>query len=416
MGVRLRADGVAGPGGYDRHMSVTMRRPLLKRVPVRAWMALTWCAAIACTLGSPLRRLQQLFGEPHAGGFGSLGWLLLAKAAVLVLSACLLRRRPLPALALLLGGSLAAAIVWDAGQPGILPVLPACIEVCYIAASRPQRISVAAAVMTICVLAGPLVWGDPGGFRAGMWPALAILLTTVIAWLIGSAARQHRDYAEALRAQAEAQAVNAERLRIARELHDMVAHCIGIVAIQAGTASRVIDTQPAEARKALSAIEDTSRETLAGLRRMLAALREAGPETGSDAGPPERSPGLADLDRLAATTADAGLSIDVQWQGQRRPLPADIDRSAFRIIQESVTNVARHASTNQCRVVVDCQDDEVCIEVVDDGLGGAVLGTGYGIAGMRERVALLHGHFSADPRPEGGFRVAARLPLPASGR
>ena len=108
----------------------------------------------------------------------------------------------------------------------------------------------------------------------------------------------------------------------------------------------------------------------------------------------------------------AGVRVEVRWRGQRRPLPADIDQSAFRIIQEAVTNVVRHAGTGHCQVIIDQQDDQVAIEVTDDGRGGAAEGAGYGITGMRERAGLLHGQLSAGPRPEGGFRVAARLPLP----
>ncbi len=115
-------------------------------------------------------------------------------------------------------------------------------------------------------------------------------------------------------------------------------------------------------------------------------------------------------------TLEAGVRVDVDWRGSREPLPADIDLSAFRIIQEAVTNVVRHAGTGQCRVLIGQQDGQLSIEVTDSGRGGAVAGTGYGIAGMRERAALLGGDFSAGPRPGGGFRVAARLPVPAPAR
>jgi signal transduction histidine kinase len=232
-----------------------------------------------------------------------------------------------------------------------------------------------------------------------------IISATVIAWMAGNSIRQRREYAEALRAQAATQAVQAERLRIARELHDMVAHSIGVIAIQAGAASMVLETQPAGARKALSAIELASRETLAGLRRMLGALRQA-----------EDLPaqGLENIGWLAATTTDAGVRVEVLWRGRRRPLPPEIDLSAFRIIQESVTNVVRHANARRCQVSVDYREEELAIEVVDDGKGFAggdtTWGTGHGISGMRERVGLLNGQFSAGPRAEGGFRVEARLP------
>ena len=219
-----------------------------------------------------------------------------------------------------------------------------------------------------------------------------------------------------MRAQAAAQTAMAERLRIARELHDMVAHSIGIIAIQAGSGRRVFDARPDEARDALAAIEATSRETLSGLRRMVTGLRRAEPEPGAGQAPLGPAPGLADIDRLAATALDAGVQVEVDWHGSREPLPADIDLSAFRIIQEAVTNVVRHARTGQCQVSIDQQDGQLSIEVTDSGRGGSTAGTGYGITGMRERAALLGGDFSAGPRPGGGFRVAARLPVPAPAR
>jgi signal transduction histidine kinase len=208
--------------------------------------------------------------------------------------------------------------------------------------------------------------------------------------------------------------VQAERLRIARELHDMVAHSIGVIAIQAGAAALVVQTQPEGAREAMDAVGRTSRETLAALRRMLVALREEDAVGGS-----APAPGLADLDRLLASAADAGLAVDMRVTGERRALPMEIELSAYRIVQESLTNVIRHAGTDRCRVRLDYLPQEVAVEVVDAGRGGPGPGaaagtgygtTGYGILGMRERVGLLHGHLDAGPVPGGGFRVAARLP------
>jgi len=115
-------------------------------------------------------------------------------------------------------------------------------------------------------------------------------------------------------------------------------------------------------------------------------------------------------------TLDAGVQVDVDWHGSRNPLPADIDLSAFRIIQEAVTNVVRHADTSQCQVLISQQDGYLLIEVADSGRGGPAAGTGYGITGMRERAALLGGDLTAGPRPGGGFRVVARLPVPARAR
>ncbi|WP_413752873.1 sensor histidine kinase [Streptomyces sp. R-74717] len=242
---------------------------------------------------------------------------------------------------------------------------------------------------------------------------LAVAASIVIPWTIGNSIRRQHLYSQALRAQAATQAVIAERLRIARELHDMVAHSIGVIAIQAGAASLVIDTQPAGARKALGAIETTSRETLAGLRRMLVSLRHAEVEEDQPA-KAAAAAGLEAVDRLAETTAAAGVRVEVRRRGRWRPMPPEIDLAAFRIIQESVTNTVRHSGTDRCRVSVDYGAEELAIEIVDDGRGplrgDMTAGTGFGISGMRERVALLNGRFSAGPRPEGGFRVSARLP------
>jgi signal transduction histidine kinase len=251
------------------------------------------------------------------------------------------------------------------------------------------------------------------GRLAGMlWWAL---IPTLVAGPIGFSIRQARQYAQRLRAQAAAQAVTAERLRISRELHDMVAHSVGIITLQAGAAAEVLDAQPERARQAMRAVEETGRETLSGLRRMMGALRETEPGGRSPRAPLHPAPGLADLDELAAATTAAGVGVNVCWRGRRRELPPEVDLSAYRIIQESLANVVRHADTRSCEVSVDFRDAEVAIEVTDPGPGGkGVAGSGYGLVGMRERVALLHGFFTAGPHPGGGFQVTARLPVPAT--
>jgi signal transduction histidine kinase len=336
---------------------------------------------------------------------------------LVLVSAYLVRGRPSTALIALLAGSWVAALTSESRHPAVLIVLAATagIELCFIAATRPTRVGVAAGSVACAATALALLILDA---RLPLIPhAGAIIvcwLTYVIAWLIGRSIRQTHVHSENLRAQAALQAVTAERLRIARELHDIVAHSIGVIAIQAGAGSRVIETHPDQAQRALTAIEAASRETLAGLRRMLGALREAepGPGTGPASVTLGPASGLADVDRLAAVTQESGIQVDVRWLGERRPLPPDLDLSAFRIVQEAVTNVMRHAGASQCRICVDQTDDQVKIEVVDNGRGGAISGPGYGITGMRERVSLLGGEFHAGPRPGGGCRVAARLPLP----
>ncbi len=444
LGALRRAEPGEKPGhapGPIPPLDTTPRPPLPARVLPGVWLAVSWCAVLAYAVSAQVLGPGGLVMQtPHverpvptnvAGlrdvldGVAAMPWPLLTAAGVVALSALLLRRWPLAALALLLVGAMAEsflpigdfptlALLW---APGFFLIPPAGIAVGCIAATRSRLVSIGAAIFAAGVLASNSD-GVPRGFPNGTSPVLAAAVAMLVAWLIGQSIRQSRQHAGLLRTQAEATAVTAERLRIARELHDMVAHSIGVIAIQAGTGSRVISTQPAEARNALTAIETTSREALAGLRQTLGAPRSAGSDRSPHPAPLEPAPGLASLGRLTATAMGAGVRVDVRRRGQQRPLPADIDQSAFRIIQEAVTNVVRHAGTSQCQVIIDQQDDEVAVEIVDDGHGGTAHstahGTGYGITGMRERARLLHGELNAGPRPEGGFRVAARLPLPVA--
>jgi signal transduction histidine kinase len=352
-------------------------------------------------------------------------WEFPVLGCALLASALLLRRRPLTALAVMLAGSVASMAL----QPDALQVVVVCtvgLEICYIAVTRTRGVSLTGVAMVGVSLIPLLEVRSAGSPQGGGNVAPAMALATIIAWLTGHSIRQAQAQAELVRAQAAAQTAMAERLRIARELHDIVAHSIGIIAIQAGAGRRVFGARPDEARDALAAIEATSRETLSGLRRMMTGLRRADLEPGPGQAPPGQAPsgpapGLAAIERLAASTLEAGVKVDVDWHGSREPLPADIDLSAFRIIQEAVTNVVRHAGTGQCQVCIDRQDGQLSIEVTDSGRGGSghgggAAGTGYGITGMRERAALLGGDFSAGLRPGGGFRVAVRLPLPAPAR
>jgi signal transduction histidine kinase len=446
LGALRRAEPAEEPGKAPAdpapaRMGGTPRPPLPGRALPGVWLVASWCAVLAYVISAQdlqgglfIMRTPKLRRVPiptyMAGlrmvldGFGAMPWLWLPTAGVVVLSALLLRRWPLPALALLLAGAIAAAMIpepllptgfptlWSLWAPGFFLIPPAGVAVGCIAATRPRPVSIAAAVIAVGVLARYAGGFVPAGLPNGTSAVLAVAVAIVIAWLIGQSIRQNRLHAQTVHALAEAAAVTAERLRIARELHDMVAHSIGVIAIQAGAGRRVIDTQPAEAHSALAAIEATSREALAGLRFTLGAPRPAGPGPGPAPAPLDPAPGLDGLGQLAATATGAGVRVDVRWRADRRPLPADVDLSAFRIIQEAVTNVIRHAGTGHCQVIIDQHDDEVAIEVVDDGRGGPGDETGYGIAGMRERADLVGGQLSAGPRPEGGFRVAARLPLP----
>ncbi|GAA2357251.1 hypothetical protein GCM10010170_050460 [Dactylosporangium salmoneum] len=336
----------------------------------------------------------------------------------MALLAGVLWRRPFAALAMLLvfvalfelvvGTQLRATNIH--ADMRLIQMVAVDIAVAFVAATSRRWVSVVTAAGVLVVQAGGVVAFQIRPADMQGW-ALQYVLAMLAAWFIGNSVRQRREFAQARIAESARAAVQQERLRIARELHDMVAHSIGVIAMQAGMGRRVIDKRPDEARQALAVIEDTGRETLASLRRMLGTLRRAEPEPGAASLDP--APGLADLDRLAARSRDAGLHVEVRGGVDERPLPPDVDLSAYRIIQEAVTNVARHAGTPRCDVLVERHPEALVIEVVDDGRGGEPAGGGYGIPGMRERVALLGGDFAAGPRPEGGFRVTARIPIPA---
>ncbi|MEU4567247.1 histidine kinase [Micromonospora sp. NPDC023956] len=351
------------------------------------------------------------------GGFGFGAWWIplayLLPALVVALPMGLLPRRPLVALGLMLtGATMVTATVNSADGSYLsdiwyLQFLAVDVTLGVVAANRSRRLALPATALVLVVQV-VAAFIDPGADDPVNRAVLSVLAVATAA-TVGGSVRARRRYAAALRSHAAAEAVTAERLRIARELHDMVAHSIGVIAIQAGVGARVIDTQPAQARAALRIIEATSRDTLAGLRRTLGALRR--PESAPTLDP---TPGLADLDRLVTAGADAGVRVELRRVGPAEPVPDDIGLAVFRIVQEAVTNVVRHAGTDTCRVLVEQHRDGLGVEVVDDGRGGPVGGEGHGIVGMRERVALLGGRFTAAPRPEGGFRVAVRLPLPAA--
>ncbi|WP_285569899.1 sensor histidine kinase [Actinoallomurus iriomotensis] len=394
-------------------MSAASPSPLFRRIPPDVWTILAWCAGTVFTFLIRLRLPGESVASMNTGvifyRWDGLTMLIMATALTLAGSR-LLFRRPIAAIVLVLAGSVIGTLPLSVGAIPVPQFLAVDVALCFVAASGRRRTSLTAAGLVVATLAGYLAFRVLRGWSIGTSTELAVMMTALIAWLIGNSVRQAREHADGRRAQA----VTAERLRIARELHDMVAHSIGIIALQAGAARRVIDTQPARARDALGEVETASRETLSGLRRMLGALRQAEREEGTDIAPLDEMPGLADVDRLAETTTAAGVHVDVRWHGDRRPLPPEVDLSAFRIIQEAVTNVVRHADARSCTVSIDHRDGAVLLEVVDGGRGrGGTPDTGYGLAGMRERVALLHGDFSAGPVPGGGFRVTAELPLPA---
>jgi signal transduction histidine kinase len=246
-----------------------------------------------------------------------------------------------------------------------------------------------------------------------------VLAGMVIAgpWLAGLATRKRltREISlerralklERLRDQEMKAAIADERNRIARELHDVVAHAISVIVIQARGGRRALPGDPDATREALNAIEHTSTEALADMRRLLGVLRVKG--SGVELAP---RPSLREVDGLVAQVRDAGLPIDLLVQGDPVDLPAGVDMSAYRILQEALTNALRHAGPATARVVIRYGDGSLDLEVVDTGRGAiSHRPEGHGLAGMRERAALFGGSLDAGPQPGGGFAVHVRLPL-----
>ncbi|MEU3574786.1 histidine kinase dimerization/phosphoacceptor domain-containing protein, partial [Kitasatospora sp. NPDC036755] len=257
-------------------MPSTPSPPLLRRVPPEVWVGLAWCVAA----GYPAVRLGGEASQ-HPGAAAHGGWAFtLADTVVAFAGAALVRRLPVLSVVLLLIAAFTETDGWSGGAqvpPGALLAVDTAL--CLITATRPRRSSRAAValVMAFLVLHIGLVHGDTVGIFTGthIGSADGAALLALVAWLVGRSARQSREHAEALGARAAEEAVTAERLRIAREMHDTVAHSLGIVALQAGAARRVIDRRPERAKQALGEIEAAGRDTLAALRRMLVALRRA---------------------------------------------------------------------------------------------------------------------------------------------
>jgi signal transduction histidine kinase len=291
-----------------------------------------------------------------------------------------------------------------------VPIPQLAIAVGTIAARLPRRTAFPAALAGLAVLVVPTLYSK--GWSGSAAVSGAIFLAA--AWLFGDSLRSRRAYiseiedrAERLQREQVAQRERAaaeEKARIARELHDVVAHSVSVILVQADAADDVFDKAPERAHEAVRAIAETARTALEDLRRVLGALHQE-PDF-------QPQPRLATIDQLAEKVRTTGLVVDVAVEGDPRPLPAAVDLSAYRIIQEALTNTVRHAEARRVAVKVR-YDEELVLEVCDDGIGsanGKNVG-GRGLIGMRERVALLGGQIAIGPRPTGGFSVSARIPI-----
>ena len=355
-------------------------------------------------------------GGDHSTDGGSPTEDALGIALVLFATVPYFFRRKSPVVVFVISTSAVVAISALGYFEGVIPMV-ILLGAYTVGARCPTRVAVIAYGFVVVALLG-LFLGHAQGFDVST--LLANLALFAAAFLFGGnvAARGarlaaleeraravHREHEEEAR-----RAVADERLRIAQELHDVVAHSMGVIAVQAGAGMHVIDKDPAEAKRSLEAISSTSRSTLTEIRRLLGVLRDDG--TGGALAP---APGLDDLPALATDLTDAGVPTHVRVVGSGHEVPKGVGLTTYRIVQEALTNVLKHGGQGaSADAVVSLHPGAVDIEVTDDGRGidlSAAGAEGHGLRGMRERVAVYGGTLHAGPRPSGGFRVVARLPF-----
>ncbi|MFD6290353.1 sensor histidine kinase [Streptomyces sp. NPDC060205] len=375
-------------------------------------------AFVLCLLGGVIQVDDTLSAPPLAAYF-----VAVVSCAVLPLR----HRAPLAALA----ATTAATVLVQPLGLLLSPLIaaPAVISAySYSLAARTERRAAGAVALSAVVLlaasiplTGDLSWQDTS--RIGVVSAFPL-----VAGVLGHSVRNRRAYLAAVEERARRaeetrdtearRRVAEERVRIARELHDLVAHQITLANAQATVAAHLFDTRPEQTRKSLGELIETTGHALDELRATVGLLRQ----TGDAAAPAEPAPGLSRLPMLIESFHRAGLEVSVHQEGTARPLPPGVDLTAYRIVQEALTNVTKHSGTRSARVRLDWHRDRVTVTVADDGGGARAVPSasaapdgpppGFGLIGMRERATAVGGHLSAGRRAEGGFLVSARLPLP----
>ncbi|MFD8085562.1 sensor histidine kinase [Kitasatospora sp. NPDC059722] len=395
------ADGPAGPPPEP------WRPPWVRGAWGGRSLGLAVGVAVVQVVGSSFAGRHQS-GRVPLDAFGYV--LLLLGPALLVVC----RSRPVPAVA---GTSVVTAGYLAAGYP-YGPVFASWLIACCSAIACGRRRAAWAGMVGVYLVHVLVTFVLPDGWQrvprtAFSWQQeLGLLAWLLLVLAIAEIIRFRRERIAAHRAyrqQLEQRRANEERLKMARELHDILAHSLSLINIQAGVGLALLDQRPEEARAALATIKSTSKEALGEVRQVLATLR------GPGAAPRGPAPGLARLDELTDQADRVGLTAEVHELGDRRPLSAAADLTAFRIVQEALTNVVRHSAAREAVVVLDWTDPEALVVRVEDP-GPAVLGdaggSGSGLAGMRERAGAFGGTISAGALPGGGFRVRAELPTP----
>ena len=349
-----------------------------------------------------------------------------AGLSAMVLPLALRRRAPLAVLVVSTAAFVTLGLLVDSPslEPSITAIAFSLAIYSAAAHGRPRLRNWACGICILAVVG--LTWHMLGFFGPDvpvLWKVFTVLVNVSLGgalWALGAALGAGRRRSKELlertvelaheREENARRAVFAERVRIARELHDVVAHHVSMMGVQAGAARVVIGRDPVKSKEALASIERSSREAVLELHRLLGFLRQAGDP--DELGP---QPGLAQLPTLAATISDSELTVDVSVEGEQRPLPPTVDVSAYRIVQEALTNVLKHAGASHAGVHLRYWPGELELEIVDDGRGNGSRSAapgGLGLIGMRERAVLHGGELSAGSAAGGGFAVRARLPTP----
>ncbi|HEX6348947.1 MAG TPA: sensor histidine kinase [Candidatus Dormibacteraeota bacterium] len=381
-------------------------RPMLDR-GLRFWRRSDWLGLIGTTAVVTLVAVGVIVAAPGEPGRRQTDALGIAAILVASLSVAATRRFPRLAFAVSLAGvGLYQGLGYSIQSPYFLPLFFTGYAA-GLRGGRLQALGFAAAEIVVFLIAG-VASRDPGGGLFISVPVAVALLTGVVARELRAADAVHRDAER--RRQAELMLAE-ERLRIARELHDVVSHSIAMIGVQAGVAAHLLDREPEQARAALAAIKEASRDALQDLRGILGVLRET-----DGAEPRAPAAGLAQLPDLLAGLRRAGLEVAVAEAGAPRPLPSAVDLAAYRIVQEALTNVLRHAPGATARVSLRYAPERLEIEVSNDGIHGRgqpMPGAGLGLAGLRERAAAAGGELTWAGPVDDGFAVRAWVPAPA---
>lgn len=353
--------------------------------------------------------------DPHEHEF-VLRWSAVVLAAVGCSALLWRRRHPFGVLAVTIGCGVLFQMLGFRESP--LVTSPVLASVYNVALRTDRRTAWTAAAVSAAILVGADAiwtsnsWLDPDKAAMVAWTALPAAvgdgLRSRRAYV--AAVEERAEHAERTREQEAQQRVAAERVRIARELHDIVAHHIALINAQAGVAVHLVDQRPEQILTALENIRDTSRSALDELRVTVGLLRQSD----EPVAPRDPMPGLAQVPALLASFERAGLAVSDTWRGITEPLEPAVDLAAYRIVQESLTNVRKHAGADHARLFLHYHGERLTITVEDDGCAGPHdphPGAGHGLIGMRERATTIGGTLYAGPRPEGGFTVTAELPL-----